>query len=336
MQLTRRHAITGLTALLTARALNLQGAEKRTPYKDFCNKEIRAGDGSFRHPNFITPWEPSKEEIDNLDKLIREKYPGEKVENLAFQTAISIIPFDASEKAWEEYCDRQFDIYDACFKLLNVKDKRSRALDVINQETKIELPTDKRIPLYIAFGVYRQSKMATFSIAGKENRRGIGLGNTLGSYAGRKTIMTVEDDKIKVSYQPSSPVLISNMTPTHSYVAGATELLHLALWDDTNRYIEERLNFTPKLSLKSPEYRKAVKDDAIAKEEAIVHAGIQKFLDVTAKSEGFTDDEIKRELDALRRNPIYKDFDKAYKKIGSNVAEDFARLRNNYFLLDKD
>ncbi len=335
MKLTRRQMIGGLTTLLTSVSLNLQGAEKSLPYKQWYEKELKVSKDTLRHPALNKEYKPSPEEIRDFRERIAKQLPNRNPEDFKFERGTSFSPFIGTQKSWEEYCDRQFDIYTACFRFLGVEDKRTRALEVMEIDIPLRFPTHDKIPLYIAMAFFDDSRKASFNLTGMKEKMALEINPIIGSRNSFNYQYSFDGQRVRLVHIPNGPVLISNASSLSSYYSGASELVHLALAEGKRKYVEDKSNEAIKSVKWSKELSDTITQQANFLEEGIVHAGMQKFIEATGEKEGFTKEEINNLFSELQGKPLYKHMRRAYSLLGDDVKADFTRLRNNYDLLDR-
>ncbi|MEK6890418.1 MAG: hypothetical protein AABX35_04495 [Nanoarchaeota archaeon] len=333
MKLTRRHTIAGLAALLTAGAFLIPTGEKTEPYTIFYNREIKENKRPFIHKDTRKPWDPSKEERAELESLVKSKYP--TATNLVFEETITTTSFDIPEKTADDFYEHQFRIIQAGFKYLGAKESRTWGQRIIHPDLPINVPAQGKIPFYQAFFAGVEDKTLTFTLPESNQSVSIKKPTGIGSSFERHMTFDEKNNPIKASSSFNRGIIINNDKAIHSYQAAFGELLHVNLSEDTIRWIEAKIRKEMNVQNFNLERAYQITDEATLREEGIVHAGVQKFMEKTGEREGFTKREIADFWEAMTSLPTYRYGKRAYELLGKDVKADFTRLRNNYDLLDK-
>lgn len=350
MEMRRRDFIQGLAGLTGLAGGAFCGcfspAEKREAdrgegYKEWFEKSIEKNELLVRHRYFRNEeYSPNPDELNLIMKILNEKAKGFRFSSVKFERGVFYSPFISSEKAWDEYCDKQLKIAGEFFKFIGMR-KPGIRFQVLQDDVKPENSEERVANVYIADRFSIDTVCATFSlensVQGSREPR-VYINSNVSSFCGGRIKMTINNKRVEISAE-RAPIFVGLYDAPYSYHSLIHELMHNEIAQNSLNWIRREVEREIK-SGKSAEQiaREAhtIEERRTRYEEGIVRAIAIVFMEQYGKKEGFTDKDISRLLELTPKNKAYELVEGAYKFLrNGDSGRKFRGLLGNYEMLEK-
>ncbi len=312
--ISRRKFIAGGAKALTA-AMALGGLgyflNYEVSYARWYEKNIK---NARRKKDIHTDLLKESELSEEWKRILMEKLNDEMKDEILeskFYKGISFDLFDVEERIFKKYVSKNRKAINEFFSYAGLED-RIKNLDIkfekLKKEKKLENPQDNKITFYVALQLFDCVVGRYFlDVNGRKGRADVISEESFAGEFNTGSNFYFSNHGIKLKFQDTSPIVISaGIDAIRSYTTPSAEMLHYFLRKTTAKSIEREINkkweSLGKLRGLAISSIEEIMEEAVKREEGIVHGAINSFVEENGKRMGLTENELKKYLSSYQES----------------------------------
>lgn len=278
---------------------------KEDNYADWYRKNLESSSGRrFVHPNFVSELTQDEQTFlrnEHIKRLNQELGYTPTIQNCSYLKEKLFTLLNIHNDIFIEYKERIKNSVSAFFAYAGIKDLIPELKFIkLDSSTEVSAPTEKTLPMHVVWKMVEVDRRdCNVLIYGKKEESGIWREFTDGDSGVIKIDydFKFEDDEIYIENEQYIHVLTSvGNGPIYSYSTPLAESLHYAIRSVKSKYILDDMNQiwneTVRPKRMSLEQILSIRDEWLKREEGVVHAILDKFIEERRYDLGFSQNKV--------------------------------------------